>query len=308
MSDLRKQKEWNSHSGAILDTVKNFDVIDCMPCGFKHIVPIPTLAEMKDVYRGEYYTKDHPLCLNRQEEDLDWWNLVFSGRYSIFEDLLPNDRRRILDVGSGSGFFLSHGKKRGWETMGIEPSTQAYEHSKNLGLEIVPDFLTEESAPGLGTFDVVHLSEVLEHISDPTGMVGIIKKVVKPGGLICIVVPNDYNPFQKALVEACDFDPWWVAPPHHINYFDFDSLSGLILRLGFVVVVREATFPIDMFLLMGENYVGDDRQGRLSHGKRKLFEQNLEQAGSGHIKTEFYRKMAELGIGREVMLVGRLNT
>jgi len=48
---------------------------------------------------------------------------------------LPSGSRRILDVGSGPGYFLLHGKNRGWQTLGIEPSKQAAEHGRKLGLE-----------------------------------------------------------------------------------------------------------------------------------------------------------------------------
>jgi len=297
---MTEMREWQSHKGVVLDSVKGFDVIECETCGFKHIVPIPTPEELQAVYRQEYYSVEKPLYLERVREDLDWWNLVYSERYDTFEELLRPYRRRILDVGSGPGFFLQHGKERGWQTLGIEPSTQAAAHSRELGLEIVEDFLTEETVDELGTVDVVHMSEVLEHIPDPRGMLKIVKDLLAPGGLICVVVPNDYNPFQYALREVCGYEPWWVAPPHHINYFDFNSLSQLFENCGFKVVLSEATFPIDMFLLMGDNYVGNDALGRQCHAKRKAFEQNLTAAGLSVMKRQLYQAFAAIGIGREV--------
>ncbi len=299
-------REWQNHKGVILDSVNGFDVIECETCGFKHIVPIPTQEELEAVYRQEYYAVEKPLYLERVREDLDWWNLVYSERYDTFEELLPPNRRRILDVGSGPGFFLLHGKQRGWQTLGIEPSAQAAAHSRELGLEIIEDFLTEEIAKRVGTFDVVHMSEVLEHIPDPRRMVRLAQNLLAPGGLLCVVVPNDYNPFQYALRKACGYEPWWVAPPHHINYFDFDSLSHLLSSNGFEVVLREATFPIDMFLLMGDNYVGNDTLGRQFHGKRKAFEQNLAAAGQCEVKRRFYQTLASMGLGRDALVVGSL--
>ena len=301
-------REWQNHKGFVLDSANGFEVIECETCGFKHIVPIPTQEELEAVYRQEYYAVEKPLYLERVREDLDWWNLVYSERYDTFEELLPPNRRRILDVGSGPGFFLLHGKQRGWQTLGIEPSAQAAAHSRELGLEIIEDFLTEETAKRLGTFDVVHMSEVLEHIPDPKGMVRLVQNLLTPGGLLCVVVPNDYNPFQYALRKACGYEPWWVAPPHHINYFDFDSLSHLLSSNGFEVVLREATFPIDMFLLMGDNYVGNDMLGRQCHGKRKKFEQNLSLAGLDKIKRSLYQSLADLGLGREVVLVSQIRS
>ena len=286
---MPESRQWEHHSGPVLDSVKGFDVIECEMCGFKHIVPIPTPEELEAVYRQEYYSAEKPQYLERHREDLDWWNLVYSERYDTFEQLLPPHRRRILDVGSGPGYFLLYGKQRGWQTLGIEPSAQAAAHSRELGLEIGEDFLNEETVSQLGAFDVVHMSEVLEHIPDPSGMLQLVRRLLNPDGLICVVVPNDYNSFQHALRTVCNFKPWWVAPPHHINYFDFDSLSQLLSASGFDVLLHEATFPIDMFLLMGDNYVGNDALGRQCHGKRVALERNLAAAGLTHVKRQLYR-------------------
>jgi len=302
---MSETKEWQNHSGPTLDSAQGFDVVECALCGFKHIVPIPTPEELVEIYRQEYYSLEKPLYLERHREDLDWWNLVYSERYDTFEEHLPPHRRRILDVGSGPGFFLLHGKQRGWQTLGIEPSAQAAAHSRELGLAVEEDFLTEVAADHLGNFDVVHLSEVLEHIPDPRGMIKIAYRLLASEGLLCVVVPNDYNPFQQALMTTREFNPWWVAPPHHINYFNFDTICFLLEKCGFNILLREATFPIDLFLLMGDNYVGDDKIGRLCHGKRMLFEKTLAESGLSGIKRNLYRALAGVGLGREVVVVGQ---
>lgn len=299
------EKTWQHHEGPVLDSAQGFDVIGCKRCGFKHIIPIPTASELEAIYRHEYYQTEKPLYLERAREDLDWWNLIYSERYDTFEELLPPGRRHILDVGSGPGFFLLHGWQRGWKTLGIEPSKQAAQHSRGLQLDIVEDFLTEATAGQLGTFDVVHMSEVLEHIPDPAHLLRLAHGLLSPGGVLCVVVPNDYNPFQAALRTACGYQPWWVAPPHHINYFDRLSLRSLMTRCRFEVVLQEATFPIDLFLLFGDNYVGDDAAGRICHGKRKRFEQTLERAGLRSLRRDLYRALAERGLGRELVLFGR---
>ena len=302
---MTETKRWQGHQGYVLDSVKEFDVIECETCGFKHVVPIPSLEEMESVYQHEFYTKEKPLYLERHREDLNWWNLVYSERYDTFEELLPPHRRRILDVGSGPGFFLLHGKQRGWQTLGIEPSSQATAHSRDLGLDIVEDFFTKETSRQLGMFDVVHMSEVLEHVLDPRETLELARGLLNPGGLLCVVVPNDYKPFQYALRTVCHYNPWWVDPPHHINYFDFDSLKRLFSSCGFEIALCEATFPIDMFLLMGDNYVGNDALGRACHAKRKTFEHNLKAAGLTALKRKLYQALASVGEGREVQLFGR---
>jgi SAM-dependent methyltransferase len=302
---MAEAKKWQNHRGLVIDSATGFDVIECEMCRFKHIIPLPTAEELSLIYRHEYYSIDKPFYLKRVQEDLDWWNLVYNERYGIFEELLSPAHRRILDVGSGAGYFLLRGKERGWQALGIEPSTIAAAHTRSLGLTVVEGFLTEEIAGKLGTFDVVHMSEVLEHVPGPQRIMNLAGSLLNPGGLLCTVVPNDYNPFQTILREVCGYRPWWVAPPHHINYFNFSSLTGLFESCGLEVILRDTTFPIDMFLLMGDNYVDDDALGRQCHGKRKTFEEKLSAGGMEKLKQELYRGLAANGIGREVFLIGR---
>lgn len=296
---------WQGHAGVRLDSVNEFTVIDCDGCHFKHIVPIPTPAQLEHVYGHEYYATEKPLYIQRHLEDREWLGLVYAERYELFERLLPSGRRRLLDVGSGPGMFLLHGVERGgWAVRGLEPSSQAVAHSRGLGLDVTQAFLNMETAARLGRVDVVHMNEVLEHVPDPREVLAVVDSLLDPGGLVALMVPNDYSPFQRALREACGFDPWWVAPPHHVNYFDVESIQRLLAE-RFEVVSAETSFPIDLFLLMGDNYVGDDDLGRACHAKRKRFETNLARAGLTPLKIEIYRALAKLGVGRDVFVVAR---
>lgn len=297
--------EWNGHVGACVLSRNGFEILDCERCGFKHAVPIPSGGELEALYRQNYYAVEKPLYLERAREDLDWWNVAYADRYDSFERLLEPGRRRILDVGTGPGFFLLYGRQRGWHPLGVEPSRQAAAHCRGLGLGVVEQPLTEGLAAELGTFDVVHLSDVLEHVPDPLGVVRIARGLLAPGGLLCVVVPNDFNPLQKALVASMGYEPWWVVPPHHLNYFDRASLRRLFERNGFEVALVEATFPIDLFLMMGERYVGDDALGRQCHGRRKELEKNLARCGLTDLKRELYRRLCELDLGRETLVIGR---
>jgi SAM-dependent methyltransferase len=296
-------KEWQGHKGASLDSKDGFDVIDCEICKFKHIIPIPTPEELMQVYQDDYYKTEKPLYIERVCEDIEWWNTVFADKYDTFEQYLPAQRRRILDVGSGPGIFLAYGKQRGWQTVGIEPSKQAAKYSREeLKLEIIEDFLSENNVDQLGKYDVVHMSTVLEHIPDPRAMVKLAYKLLADKGIICISVPNDYSPFQQVARDVCGLNPWWVAPPHHINYFDRKSLETLLKDCGFNVLLSETTFPIDMFLLMGQNYIGNDQLGRQCHTQRMNFEKNLEKAGLNELKRKLFRDFSKYDIGREVII------
>jgi 2-polyprenyl-3-methyl-5-hydroxy-6-metoxy-1,4-benzoquinol methylase len=301
---MAEQSAWQGHAGVALDTVNGFTVIDCDACRFKHIVPIPTPAELEQVYGHEYYATEKPLYIQRHLEDREWLNLVYAERYDLFERALGKGQRTLLDVGSGPGMFLLHGVERGgWSVRGLEPSSQAAAHSRSLGLDVTQAFLNDATAATLGRFDVVHLNEVLEHVPDPREVLRVIDTLLSPGGLVALMVPNDYSPFQAALRTA-GFHPWWVAPPHHVNYFDVSSIQRLLTE-RFEVVSVETTFPIDLFLLMGDDYVGHDDLGRACHAKCKAFELALARAGMTPLKQEMYRSLAALGIGRDVFVVAR---
>lgn len=292
-------------SGPILDRVNDFDVIACGSCGWAHVHPTPSHDELATLYRSHYYGTQKPLYIERYEEDRAWWDLTYADRYDSFESFLPPDRRRLIDVGSGPGLFLLAGKGRGWTALGVEPAQQAAAHSRTLGLEIVEQFLTEDVAARLGRFDVVHMSEVLEHIPDPQAFLQLASSMLEPEGLVCIVVPNDYNPLQRVLREQDGYQPWWVAPPHHLNYFSPASLQSLLEKSGFEILVAESTFPIELFLLFGDNYVGNDALGRQCHGRRKRMEVLLERGGQTDLRRRIYRALAKEGVGREIMIVAR---
>lgn len=311
MSDPQTHKSWQDshcvlHSGPVVQTVEQFSVIECQECKFKHAIPIPTPEELLTTYSHEYYTVEKPFYIERYLEDKEWWNAVYAERYVELEQYLGPDQRRILDIGSGPGLFLLQGKERGWQVKGIEPSAQAAAFSRDtLGLDIEEMFLDPQTAARLGQFDAINMGEVLEHLPDPAGILELAQGLLQENGVITLVVPNDFNPFQMLLRDQLGFQPWWVGPPHHLNYFNFDSLKALVERCGFDVLHQESTFPIDMFLLMGNNYVGNDTLGRQCHAQRKAFELNLLRGNLGGLKKELYSAFAKQGIGREIVLYAR---
>jgi SAM-dependent methyltransferase len=304
MSELI-EKSWRDHAGVVVASANGFDVIECNKCGFRHIISIPTDHELEQIYSHEYYTQEKPLYLERYREDLDWWNTVYTRRYEILEQYLPLQQRSILDIGSGPGYFLLNGKNRGWKVKGVEPSIKAAIHSQGLGLDVENIYFSEKTAPMLGSFDAINMGEVLEHIPNPAELLKLAHSQLNIDGLVCIVVPNDFNPFQLILRDHLGFEPWWVAPPHHINYFNFKSLAAMLEKCGFEVLHQESTFPIDLFLLMGDNYIGNDEVGRSCHTKRMNFEKHVNLAGNNSLISKIYSGFAEAGLGREIFMIAK---
>lgn len=295
----RKRK---NHRGKTLDTKDGFKVIDCIWCGFKHISPLFSDAELRTFYEKEFYQAEKPNYFKEVKEDIEWWGATYNNYYTLLEKHTKG--RKLLDVGSGPGYFLSVGKKRGWSVLGIEPSPQAYAYSKRHGLPVIHDFFNYKAVKDYKPFDVVHMSLVLEHVPDPVLFIKDMKKLLKSNGLLFIVSPNDYSPLQNILCEELKFKPWWVVPKHHLNYFDFQSIKKLLTRHGFKIVDTLATFPMEFFLLSGDNYVGNHTLGRKCHNRRKKFEMNLYKK-SPELLNGIYRDLAQNGVGREFVVVAQ---
>lgn len=296
-----------THRGAIIDRVNGFDIVACETCGFRHVLPLPTQKEQRAAYEEAYYRDEKPTYLTRAREDAEWSRLAWDDRLSLFEDLLKPDTTRalsVLDIGCGPGWFLKVAADRGWKAQGIEPSRQAAEHAQSMNLNIINAMFDETTAPSVDCADVVHLNNMLEHVADPIALLRLAIARAWPGGLICVGVPNDYNALQEAA-RASGTPPWWLAPPHHLNYFDFASLEGVLKRLGLDVIETLTSFPMELFLLMGENYVGNDTVGRQCHLRRKQFDLALENAGLGDVRRKLYGALAKAGIGREAIIVAR---
>lgn len=298
-------KDGKKHEGKTLDEKNGYTVIECKTCGFKHIVPIPEKELLNKLYKEEFYSSEKPRYLTENEEDFDWWELTYHLYYDMLERNIKSTSKKLLEIGSGPGFFLKIGKERGWDVTGFEPSKLAYEYSKKFEVSVVNKVFNRSTASESGKFDVVYMETVIEHIDDPETLISDVKSVLKPNGLFCVIAPNDYNPLQMLLKDKLGYMPYWVAPPQHINYFDFDSMEKLLTKLGFEVLESSATFPMEFFLLSGQNYVDDNKLGRKCHFMRKKLESNLYMHDKDMlIKT--YNFFAENRIGREFILLGEL--
>lgn len=294
-----------THQGPVLAAAKGYDIIDCQGCGFAHATPLPSPWESARIYSSEYYATEKPDYFKRYEEDRTWWRLTYDRFLCRLETLLPVDRRTLLEIGSGPGLFLERAVERGWLGIGIEPARQAVAHSRNLGLDVREGMFDADSARLLGHYDAIHLHNVLEHVPDPAALLALAAGSLNAGGVISVVVPNDFNALQRAAVAAAGIAPWWLAPPHHLNYFSFASLERLLVRLGFTVAGRTATFPMELFLLMGDDYTVNSELGRTLHARRKRLEQALNDAGEQASLDALYDAMAATGLGRECVVWGR---
>jgi 2-polyprenyl-3-methyl-5-hydroxy-6-metoxy-1,4-benzoquinol methylase len=305
-------KKWTdinglSHQGEIMCHKEGVDVIECSLCEFKHIVPFADESSTQLFYSEKFYSEEKDSYISNHEKDKDWWAIEHNEKYEYFEKHFDNSKRRkLIDIGSGPGFFLKVGKERGWDTLGVEPGVAAYKYSTTeLELNVINTYFNRKTYGQYGKFDVVHLNNVLEHISNPIEILQLANQILLPGGLISITSPNDFNPLQIIAAKYLQKDLWWVSPDHHVNYFNSNSLINILKRTGFSKLFMTASFPLELFLLMGDDYVGNDNVGRAVHTKRMNMEKVFYQNEGSETKNDLYSSLSKSGLGREITIIGK---
>lgn len=296
----------NKHTGEVKWSQNDIEVINCIQCGFAHVVPLPSAEDLQRFYAEEFYSDEIPYYIDSNVADQKWWEIVFKSRLDVIEKMLPSRLgKSVIDVGSGPGYFLKFAMENGWNALGVEPSKVAVEHTESIGAHAIEGFFDQNIVNQLEPVSAIHASEVLEHVPNPGEMLDLFHQILLDDGMICICVPNDFNIFQETLHKYQGYPSWWVNINHHLNYFNHKTLSRLIEKHQFKIEKIGSTFPIDLFLMMGDNYIGNNKLGSLCHQRRINFELLLHKAGLNSLKDDLYEKFGECGLGREALIYAR---
>lgn len=136
---------------------------------------------------------------------------------------------RIFDVGCGEGLFLKAMLDRGWSVDGNEVGATALKRAQTLtgtplsGRDLLGLHLED------GAYGAVTLWQVFEHLGEPVETLQRLHRMLKPGGLLAVSVPNAES-WQARL-----FGPSWLHldPPRHLHVFNPSNLSALLRKHGF---------------------------------------------------------------------------
>ena len=140
----------------------------------------------------------------------------------------PSPGAKLLDIGCGSGAFVRRALSMGYLAEGLEFDAQAVNAAIGAGLPV-----HEGSLPNTGlaegSYDVVTLSQVIEHLHDPIAALLEIHRLLKPGGWFWLATPNMDAPGH------IQFGPDWrgLEPPRHLVLFSAKALALALERTGF---------------------------------------------------------------------------
>ena len=156
--------------------------------------------------------------------------------------IIPSQRKgRLLDVGCGDGERVDWYQKRGFEAYGVEVSERAATSAQNLGLNVRQGTLTDVHYPDT-FFDVVLMAHVLEHMHSPGANLREAYRILKPGGMLAVAVPN----IESHSADV--FKASWrlLMPPIHLYHFSVQTLSRFLSDNGFKVenIVGKTVYPL----------------------------------------------------------------
>ena len=169
-----------------------------------------------------------------------------------------NQGTRLLDVGSGYGFFRKAAESHGWSTQGIEVSRHAIQVAeKEFGLQTFAGTLDDFARSRAGQFDVITLFDTIEHVSDPLRLMCAVRELLAPRGLCAVRTPN------LAALELRVFGGWYHSfKLEHLHYFSPESLSWTFEQGG----VAPVFLTSDSHLLAGFLGAALHRYARLLAG------------------------------------------
>ena len=121
---------------------------------------------------------------------------------------------RLLDVGCGSGEWLTLMKNHGWRVEGVDFDENAVRVARERGLEVHCGSLEEQRFPN-DTFNAVTLNHVIEHVPDPVRTLTECARILKPGGRLILFTPN-----VSSLSHRIFRQDWrGLEPPRHLHLF-----------------------------------------------------------------------------------------
>jgi len=218
----------------------NYDVSRCKRCGLVFLNPQPGPEELAAHYPATYYSLGGDRSWDGRDERL--YRAFHTGGLLDRLACLPyrpwmrtvvgEVGARVLDVGCGSGHFLAIAKKIfALEAYGVEPYAYDRDYADRNGLEIVHGTLHEAAFPD-NFFDVVMLSNVLEHLPDPRAVLVEAMRVLKVKGSLMITVPNSNSPLFRIFRGR-----WFCLDvPRHLFIPSRANLKEFAASVGFEIV------------------------------------------------------------------------
>lgn len=201
-------------------------IVQCLECGLLYQNPRPSIEEMQAYYPDDY----QPYQVDIHNQSYILRKAIEFGYQSRIHNITDfKSQGKLLDIGCAGGEFLEHFRKiPGWIVSGVELNPFASQVARDKGLEIFTGTLEQAHFPD-HSFDVITMWDVLEHLHDPKGTLQEIRRILKPGGLVALRLPNG-DSWDRLL-----FGRFWSGfdAPRHLYIFTHATMKEILKKTGF---------------------------------------------------------------------------
>jgi SAM-dependent methyltransferase len=174
-----------------------------------------------------------------QEYESTYKDLIFTGILAELDRRVGAKSRTLLDVGSHAGRFLQLAAARGWRPEGTEINSRTAAYAAEKSGAVVHRVRAEEIGE-LGTrYDAVTLTDVLEHIPHPVGLLTTVRGILEQGGWIAVKVPCGPAQAIKESWRArlsSGYRATLADNLVHVSHFSPDALQRALDRAGFTAI------------------------------------------------------------------------
>jgi SAM-dependent methyltransferase len=227
-----------------------FTIVRCRQCDLAQTSPAPSDEELDGYYPRGYHSTTRRY---RGGMDRVLW-MVHRSRIRTLERLLGGPGS-VLDIGCGPGVLINQMRSRGWRVQGTERSPSAAQQARDVfHLDVSAVDVGELAASG-ATYDAVVLWHVAEHLHAPGETVRAIARLLRPGGVLLIAVPNFGSP--EARVGRAGW--FHLDVPRHLVHFTPGTLTAILKSAGFRPVKVSHLVPeydLFSFIQTVENRLG----------------------------------------------------
>ncbi|MCX5749186.1 MAG: methyltransferase domain-containing protein [Candidatus Saganbacteria bacterium] len=270
-----------------------FKYVLCNKCGTLFANPRPTLKALTDFYSssksGDFWVKEFflPVAEVRREK-------LFKPRAELVSGRLQEPEGFVGDVGAGFGIFLEELGKvwKKAKMAAIEPSIEMSDICTKKGFTVIRNAV-EDVTGWDGKFSVLTAFELFEHLQDPGSFLEKIHSLLSKGGHLLLSTLNG---------EGFDIQILWersksVSPPHHLNFFNPDSMRILLEKKGFAVESITTPGKLDWDIVEGAYRKEGQDPGRLW----KL----LSQKGNEQAKEKLQEWITKNNFSSHMMAIAR---
>jgi len=209
-------------------TLNGYRLVRCLCCGAVHQNPQCTVGDLMYIYKEK---RDAGFLIDLYKRlHTDSVLAEYDRKLAILESLLPT-KGRILDFACAAAYFVEQASRRGWDAHGVDVGDWSRTAAESRGVRNVHVGLLSELRFPDGYFDVVFAAQVLEHLPSPAGDLAEIRRILRPGGILYVDVPNYHT--LPIMLNRDDF--YLNMPPQHLLYFTPKTLRKLLCDSGFEV-------------------------------------------------------------------------